>query len=244
MEEKKVMIVPGGGIYFFWMLGFLRHVLENFSTDNVIFLSASSGALASVLACCQVDPDRAALAACRTTDKHGASNRWLGIGGVWGVALEEWLDEVLPEDAADRVRGKVRVVVNTAFPHQTFLVSNFRTRQSLIGWLRAACHLPFFMDYKPFYEHKGHWCYDAGISKKKDYFCGLIDNDACDYYYVNYKDDPTHDYGMACRLVDHHVMMNLVRRGTFYARHLDSHGWFDGLERNNSYQLNTDTLST
>lgn len=165
-------------------------------------------------------------------------SRWAGLAGVWGAAMEEWLEELLPQDAADRVRGKVRIVVNTAFPHQTIIVSNFRTRRSLIGWLMSACHLPFFMDYKPFYRHRGHWCYDAGIGKKKEYFCSLTDGAVCEHYYVNYKDDPTHDHGFNCRFIGHDAMVNLARRGAFYARHLEGQGWFDGWERS-SRQPNT-----
>lgn len=222
---ENVLIVPGGGIYFFWMIGFLEHALERLGT-NTVMLTASSGALAAVLACCGVDTKVAAEAVCRTAEKHSVSSRWLGLAGVLGACLEDWLEEVLPEDAADRVRGRVRVLVNTAFPHQTILVSNFRTKQSLIEWVRAACHLPFFTDYKPFYRHRGMWCYDAGIRKGKQEFCGLMSCDESTYY-VDYESDPTHDHQFKCRFIDYDVMVGLAGRGAFYARHLEGCGWFD-----------------
>lgn len=219
---EKMMILPGGGIYFFWMMGFIEHALARLGS-NAVMLTASSGSLAAVLACCGVDAIVAAEAACRTTEKHGVSSRWLGWAGA---CLEEWLEEVLPEDAADRVRGRVRVLVNTAFPNQTIIVSDFRTRTSLIRWLRAACHLPFFMDYKPYYRHRGMWCYDAGIGMGEKDFCRLVGGGTSTYY-VDYTEDPTHDHGFKCRCVSHDAMLNLVVRGRFYARHLEGCGWFD-----------------
>ena len=34
--------------------------------------------------------------------KHGVFNRPLGLMGVWGNIVREWLDTLLPPDAADR----------------------------------------------------------------------------------------------------------------------------------------------
>jgi hypothetical protein len=34
--------------------------------------------------------------------KHGVFNRPLGLLGVWGNIVREWLDTLLPPDAADR----------------------------------------------------------------------------------------------------------------------------------------------
>jgi hypothetical protein len=37
--------------------------------------------------------------------QHGVFDRPLGLMGVWGAIVREWLDMLLPEDAADRYGG-------------------------------------------------------------------------------------------------------------------------------------------
>ena len=34
-------------------------------------------------------------------------NRPGGLAGIWGSLVREWLDELLPEDAAERCNGRV-----------------------------------------------------------------------------------------------------------------------------------------
>ena len=55
-----------------------------------------------------------ALALCEET---GALERgaW-GLYGIWGGVIRQWLDELLPEDAAQRCDGRVELLVTALHP--------------------------------------------------------------------------------------------------------------------------------
>ena len=60
-----------------------------------------------------------ALALCEET---GALQRgaW-GLYGIWGGVIRQWLDELLPEDAAQRCDGRVELLVTTLNPGHLWL---------------------------------------------------------------------------------------------------------------------------
>jgi hypothetical protein len=70
-------------------------------------VGASGGGLAAVLATCDVDPEEVMESAYRLSKQHNIWERPLGLVGTWGYAIEEWLDELLPADAAERCRDQV-----------------------------------------------------------------------------------------------------------------------------------------
>lgn len=41
-------------------------------------------------------------------------NRRLGLVGIWGGLIRQWLDELLPDDAHDLASGRVHVVIAKA----------------------------------------------------------------------------------------------------------------------------------
>ena len=77
-------------------------------------------------------------------------SRPLGLAGVWGPMVREWLEEVLPADAADRCRGRVTVVMlrarNAWFPLllERVKVADYASRAELIDAVMASVHLPLF----------------------------------------------------------------------------------------------------
>lgn len=77
-------------------------------------VGSSAGALLSVLAACNVKPQAALDLAHDLCIRHNVFQRPLGLIGVWGGIVKEWLQELLPMDAAERCSGgHVRIVLTT-----------------------------------------------------------------------------------------------------------------------------------
>ena len=109
------LVFPGGGIFFYWQAGVITYLREkqyNLMTDKnnnkIQFTGASAGALCATLTTLNVDFAKATeLALCKAEDA-GVWDRPLGLQGVWGALIEEWLDELIHDDesiemAKDRV---------------------------------------------------------------------------------------------------------------------------------------------
>jgi hypothetical protein len=81
--------------------------MQHFQLSKVPMVGASGGGLAAVLATCDVDPEEVMESAYRLSKQHNIWERPLGLMGTWGYVIEEWLDELLPADAAERCRDQV-----------------------------------------------------------------------------------------------------------------------------------------
>ena len=147
---------PGGGVFFWWQIGAMRELLQAYELppERVVLSGASAGALAAVLAQCDVDTDAAYNCANRLAEEAGCFSNPLGLCGVWGRLVYAWLDALLPEDAAAHCTGRCRVVVTRCTPlPQAVGISAFGRRAELIEALMASTHLPFFMDGHPLSRH-------------------------------------------------------------------------------------------
>lgn len=74
LSSEDVVAFPGGGLFFWWQLGWIRAAPVDFAADNVRLCGASAGSLAAVCARCGVDTEEAlalALELCER-DKVGA----------------------------------------------------------------------------------------------------------------------------------------------------------------------------
>lgn len=153
----------GGGIYFFWELGVARFILENYSLKNVTLNGASAGALIAVLLACQVSPKEAVRAAHRLANEAGVFDRPLGLAGVWGELIRNWLRELLPLDAAERCQGRVRIVVTESPTLRLRYLDDFESKEDLIDCLMASVHIPFFLDGRAAFSYKGRQYIDGSL---------------------------------------------------------------------------------
>ena len=75
----------------------------------------------------------------------------IGLYGIWGGVIRQWLDELLPEDAAQRCEGRVELLVTTLCPGRlaptvelpkmrVLAVSDFADRAALIDANLASVH--------------------------------------------------------------------------------------------------------
>ena len=167
---KRVgLIFPGGGLFFWWQAGAIAGLAGKVDLASAPLVGASAGSLAATLAACDADIDRALSLAINLSDEAGVFERgpW-GLYGIWGPIIHTWLDELLPDDAADRCRGRVSVLVrevSVASPYiRQLAVSDFTDKADLISSCMASVHVPFFLDRKMTTEFRGKRCVDGSLS--------------------------------------------------------------------------------
>lgn len=99
------IIFPGGGLFFYWQAGVVAYLQEQgYTLSNAILSGASAGALSATLAKTNVCPYDATKLALSMSAEAGIWDRPLGLQGVWGSIIYDWLDQLLPEDADEKVK--------------------------------------------------------------------------------------------------------------------------------------------
>jgi len=161
---RRVLHLPGGGIFFVWQLGMIKCLKDRGLIDRVDqFRGASTGALVAALTACDVDPDRAIEDAYALCLEHDIFNRPMGLAGIWAAMIRRWLDALLPEDAARRCTGRVRIAA-TEVPSLTIAYFDaFESKDDLIGAIMTSVHIPIFLDGKPFCAYRSKTYMDGCI---------------------------------------------------------------------------------
>ena len=72
--------------------------------------------MTATLAACDVDLDRALELALDLCERREIFERPLGLMGVWGGVVREWLDELLPSDAHELCTGRVHLLLSAVAP--------------------------------------------------------------------------------------------------------------------------------
>lgn len=161
--KLKGVSFGGAGIFFWWELGCVLWLLENIDVDTCPFFGASGGALAATFTACKVDPFKAYRVAHRLSEEHQIFDRPFGVAGIWGKIIRTWLDELLPEDAAETCRDRVSIVVTTLPKLQLIAISDFKSKEDLININMASSHIPFFLDGKFSNRVRGLECIDGSL---------------------------------------------------------------------------------
>ena len=164
-EEKKatttrkgrvtIALAPGA-LKFWWQVGCVSYILDNFKIDDALLSGASAGAITATFSACNVDVRDAFGLAERLTIDAGCLEVPLGLGlvGRFKGIVRTWLDELLPNDAHERCSGKVFVLVH-GLKNGRKLCSEWDSRGALIETLLSATHIPFLMDLSPFHVNRG-----------------------------------------------------------------------------------------
>ncbi|KAK9804463.1 hypothetical protein WJX73_004309 [Symbiochloris irregularis] len=155
----------GGGIFFFWQLGIIKYLEEHFDLTKVEARGASAGALIATLAVCNVDPRKALDLAHSLSVEAGLFDRKFKLAGVWGGLIRAWLYGLLPSNAADLVRGRLKLVV-TDVRHRLkqVAITDFENNKDLVEANLASVHVPFFLDYRPFASYRGRPYVDGSLA--------------------------------------------------------------------------------
>eukprot|EP00527_Entomoneis_sp_CCMP2396_P001913 CAMPEP_0198153474 /NCGR_PEP_ID=MMETSP1443-20131203/64338_1 /TAXON_ID=186043 /ORGANISM="Entomoneis sp., Strain CCMP2396" /LENGTH=541 /DNA_ID=CAMNT_0043819821 /DNA_START=199 /DNA_END=1821 /DNA_ORIENTATION=- len=145
MNSRPHLIFPGGGIYFYWQAGVCTYLKENgYDLSQVSMAGASAGALVATLSAANVDFYKATESALALVDDW---NRPTGLQGVWGEKVFKWLEELLPENAAQLAMENELTVVLTHMPSwKKVQVRSFTDKKDLIKSNLASAHIPWFMD--------------------------------------------------------------------------------------------------
>jgi len=113
---------------------------EGYDLSRCNFTGASAGALTATLACTGVDFYEATDLALQMAAKAGVWNRALGLQGIWGPLIEEWLDNLLPESVSC-VNGRLSLLVTPIPSLAKKKVSYFNDRNDLLQCNMASVHL-------------------------------------------------------------------------------------------------------
>ena len=84
---------------------------QGYTLSNTILSGASAGALSATLAKTNVCPYDATKLALSMSAEAGIWDRPLGLQGVWGSIIYDWLNQLLPEDAEEKVKDEVGYVL-------------------------------------------------------------------------------------------------------------------------------------
>ncbi|CAM9782980.1 unnamed protein product [Ectocarpus sp. 6 AP-2014] len=167
---KPVLSFPGGGIFFWWQAGVISALQERYNLSSLDFVGASAGSLAATLAACDADMDLAMKLALDLCDTNEIWTRPLGLAGVWGAMVEDWLDELLPYDADVICRDRVHLLVIGIWPRpfRRRAVSDFTSKSDLIKACMASVHIPWFMDKHFSARHRGGRFVDGSFRASRE----------------------------------------------------------------------------
>jgi len=99
--DVPVVSVSGGGMLLPWYFGALEAILEARRQERTIFAAFSSGAVASAIILCKLDPETVEILYAKLMEEERVSERVLGVAFVWGNITRKWLEEIMPENAAE-----------------------------------------------------------------------------------------------------------------------------------------------
>lgn len=80
----------------------MQYLEQHYNLSQCCMVGSSAGSMLSALAACDVTPQSALDLAHQLCITHRVFERPLGLVGVWGSIVREWLDLLLPKDATDR----------------------------------------------------------------------------------------------------------------------------------------------
>lgn len=120
------------------------------------------------MAATNVDMDNAFDVALRLSEENGVWTRKEGLAGIWGPMIYQWLDECLPDDAADICNERVAVSVchlrPSILPLKRKSYDRFATKKDVIEACMASVHIPFFLDGKVSRWFKGEAYVDGSFT--------------------------------------------------------------------------------
>mmetsp|Transcript_8118 Transcript_8118/g.23288 ORF Transcript_8118/g.23288 Transcript_8118/m.23288 type:complete len:328 (+) Transcript_8118:589-1572(+) len=169
-ERLKLLSFCGGGVYFWWQLGVAKYLRERYDLSRTRMLGASGGAIAATLTACGISAEQAIQAAKAMADDRGLLERPLGVVGLWGQQVRDWLNDVLPHEAAELCRERVELLVMDFPRFKERAIGGFTCRTDLTEVIMASAHVPWVLDYRFTTYCRGRLVIDGGL---KDWLTGI-----------------------------------------------------------------------
>lgn len=242
--EPPHLIFPGAGLFFYWQAGVVSYLRQaGYDLSKTTMSGASAGSITATLAATDVCFANATDAALRLGREAGVWDRPMGLMGVWGSLIEEWLDEILPEDAAEMASGRITILLTTIPKLGKQRVSRFVDRDDLIRCNISSIHLPLFLDGK-FASHyrdslhidgsflstpADHLCYDSNEQTHESA------TSAAPFLVFDFQHDPIMRGRKKefVKLASEDGIRSLLDRGMEYAYGLEQEGCFVHLPKKN-----------
>jgi hypothetical protein len=230
------LVFPGGGIFFYWQAGvvsYLRESDQGYNLTRVTAAGASAGALTATLAATGVDFYQATELALDMADQAGVWDRSGGLQGIWGPMIEDWLNELLPENALERVQdGRLSLLVTPLPMFGKQKVNSFKDRSDLIRCNMASVHLPWFLDGELTSNFRDRPCIDGSfLSTGEDY---LPERKTSSVLTLDYTQDPLYE---STKILDFVTAISpdfiwkMLEDGKKYARQMEEQGLFASLPK-------------
>lgn len=184
----------GGGIYFWYQAGCIKYLLSSGRKlkDDVKIIGSSAGSLSATLLTLNCSIDEAAEFAINQAKREKLFENPLGLAGVWGALVEEWLQNLIGEKSNSIIQEQSQRLYIATTPVNIFrrgteteFLTNFTDADDLIRANMASVHIPLFMNKRFFSTYRGSKYIDGsfypflrGIAKsRRDKRRRLGDND-------------------------------------------------------------------
>lgn len=180
------------------------------------------------LAMCNVDPDLATQRAYDLAKEQNIWNRPFGLAGIWGSFIRQWLNELLPDNAADICQGRLKLVITKIPSFELAYVDSYRSKQDLIDGCLASAHVPFFLDGKATCTFRGQQCIDGSLSDFLTKGNSHLLQCGGKAVILDYFDDLQLKYGRFdfLKLRSYSEVMDLIEAGKAFAERTDRAGGF------------------
>lgn len=126
-------------------------------------------------------------------NEWGVYDRKTGLAGVWGSMLRQWLEDAIPKSVKGADLDNLHIALTPTF-RPPKVTSEILGRSDLIDAIMASCHVPVFLDGRPFTEYKGESVIDGSFwyFMTKDRYTGLPfpeNVSPSNVFWVDYVDD-------------------------------------------------------
>eukprot|EP00591_Stephanopyxis_turris_P006706 CAMPEP_0195514682 /NCGR_PEP_ID=MMETSP0794_2-20130614/5983_1 /TAXON_ID=515487 /ORGANISM="Stephanopyxis turris, Strain CCMP 815" /LENGTH=284 /DNA_ID=CAMNT_0040642965 /DNA_START=367 /DNA_END=1221 /DNA_ORIENTATION=+ len=240
-SEQTRIVFPGGGIFFYWQIGAVSYLQEcEYDLSNVYLAGASAGALAATLTATNADFVQATNLALDLAEEAGVWDRPLGLQGVWGPLIERWLDELLPENAAEIANEKLALLVTPVPSFGKSRISKFENKQDLIKCNMASVHLPWFLDGNLTSNFRNSPHIDGSFLSKPYHYFDTLDRDwittssaNSDTIFLDWQQDPVmaEKANEFVKLVSKEGIWDMVSQGKEFGKIMDERGEFKALTK-------------
>lgn len=203
--------------------GVIKYLQQHYDLTKVDMVGASAGALMVTLAICHVDPDCAVQRAYDIAKERDIWGRRFGLAGIWGDLVRQWLDDLLPSNAAELCQGKLKLVVTQIPSFEIAYVEDFTSKPDLIEACLASAHVPFFLDGRATCNYRGQECIDGSLSDFLTKGNSALLQCEGNAFIVDYYADSKLAFGRFdfLKLRSYDEVMNLIEAGKQYAERTD-----------------------
>jgi hypothetical protein len=170
-KSRLCIKFSGGGIYFWWKAGvctYLQEHIFDYNVDNIkggiTMLGSSAGSLASTLLSSNANFEYAAKYAIMQVERDHIYEKKLGLFGIWGNLIEEWLNETIPNDLTYNTQNMLYLTVTPVhILPKIKLISHFDNKNDLVHTNMASIHVPLFLDKQIFSQLHHHHYIDGSF---------------------------------------------------------------------------------